>query len=107
MHGRRWNRTLAAGFTLLELIIVMGILGLLVALGLPNFKSLFIRTTEENLQSQLSRTILIAASRASRQREAKEIVFDLDKGTYRVQDRNKKTGYYRDKKTEARGRLPE
>ena len=107
MRGWRSVWDSKAGFTLLEIIIVMGILAMLMAIGIPNFKSLFVRTTEENLQSHLSRTILVAASRASRQREAKEMVFDLDKGTYRVQDRNSRSEYSRDKKTDARGRLPQ
>jgi prepilin-type N-terminal cleavage/methylation domain-containing protein len=106
MHGRLSKRRPSAGFTLLELIIVMSILGILVALGIPNFKSLFIRTTEESLRSHLSNTILIAASRASHQREAKEVVFDLDKGTYHVQNRAQRDGYDRDPRSEVRGRLP-
>ena len=51
------NRSVAGkrpGFTLIEIIIVLGIIGLLVGLGLPQFKSARIKSSEAVLRANLT-----------------------------------------------------
>lgn len=106
MKTDRQIRRRRNGFTLLELIIVILLVTTIVGLGLPSFKGLFTHTTEEQLKSHLSKTILVAIGKSSLKREAKEVVFDLDKGSYWVQDGEKQDNYYAKKKKEVVGRLP-
>jgi general secretion pathway protein G len=49
----RSTRTGEAGFTLIEIIIVLGIIGLLVGLGLPNYKSATVKAKEAVLKENL------------------------------------------------------
>jgi general secretion pathway protein G len=47
------TRTGEPGFTLIEIIIVLGIIGLLVGLGLPNYKSATVKAKEAVLKENL------------------------------------------------------
>ena len=48
-----WN----AGFTLLEMLVVMAIIGIIVAVGLPSFRTWQLRTVIENAAQQFARDI--------------------------------------------------
>jgi type IV pilus assembly protein PilE len=70
--GQRWTavRGYAAGFTLIELIVVMVIAAILAAIAIPNYSEYIVRSNRSNAQSFLTDV-------ASRQAQ-----FFLDRRTY-------------------------
>jgi general secretion pathway protein H len=75
-----WHLTPALGFTLLELLIVMALLGVLTAVTYPSIGrgmgTLRLRTASR----EIAAAIRLARSKALREQQAYYLQFDIDKG---------------------------
>ncbi|MBN1114384.1 MAG: prepilin-type N-terminal cleavage/methylation domain-containing protein [Oligoflexia bacterium] len=69
------------GFTLLELVIVLAIIGMVVGIGIPQIKRVF-RTNLKTASVQIAGMIKFAYDSAVIKHRIHRIVFDFDKGVY-------------------------
>ncbi|MBP9854962.1 MAG: prepilin-type N-terminal cleavage/methylation domain-containing protein [Candidatus Omnitrophica bacterium] len=67
---------MSRGFTLLELILVMGLLVVLAALTVPNFKKFFEQTKIKNIANNISYLMQYAQSRAVTQNKMMRLTWD-------------------------------
>jgi general secretion pathway protein H len=79
MSGR--GRLRASGFTLIEIIIVIAIVGLIMGLGVRGFRSLN-RSDMRAASTHLAGTIRFLFDRASTTGKTHRLVFDLENGRY-------------------------
>jgi prepilin-type N-terminal cleavage/methylation domain-containing protein len=70
------NKTL--GFTLLEILIVIGIIGVLAAIGIPNLMAYQRRVTMNEVANKIAQTFRETASRAINDSAAKTVTFSLN-----------------------------
>jgi len=96
-----------AGFTLLELIVVLGLVGVLLALAAPSLRGFFASRQTADAAAQMLALTQLAGSRAAAQGSVYRLNIDPQTGTYwlTVQD----AGTFADLGTEfgRRFRLPE
>lgn len=76
----------APGFTLIELILVLALLGLLMFLALPAFQSLLEGTTQREI-SRLTGVIRLLRNEAVLTRKPFRLVIDLRQGEYWAEER--------------------
>lgn len=72
------------GFTLLELIVVLVILGLMTALAMPMFYSYYQEHEAQKTTEQLTRVFRFAQQEAIFQRKVRTVGIDFDSNTYFV-----------------------
>lgn len=64
----------ASGFTIIEVLIVVAILGVLVSMGLPSMRDVIVATRLKGVTSDLFSSLILARSEAVKRNEAVEIV---------------------------------
>lgn len=74
-------------FTLIELLVVLAIIGLIVALGVPQLKRVF-RANLKSASVRISGMVRYAYDAAAINGRIYRIVFDFDKSTYRLEVSN-------------------
>jgi prepilin-type N-terminal cleavage/methylation domain-containing protein len=72
---RRSRNPTSSGFTLLEVLIVVFIIGILAAMGIPSWFSLMNRQRVSNAQAQVFQALRSAQSTAKQTRSSKRVTF--------------------------------
>ncbi len=84
---RRYKSRRAGGFTLLELLIALVILGILAAVAMPSFSRSINMNKLNRAAAVLSTDFRLALSLAARQRQPVQIAFNSSTKTYTFSDR--------------------
>ena len=73
------------GFTLIEMLIVLGILGLILSVGVPQIGNLFPGSSRKTFFSELNKLIAYAWQNAIREQKTQKVIFDLEKNVVSVE----------------------
>jgi prepilin-type N-terminal cleavage/methylation domain-containing protein len=92
MRQRRVAGADAAGFSLIEVTVVVGLVGLLAMVGLPSMQQWLDRYTARTAAEQLASLIQLQRMRAVSQNTDFSIDFDADAGTYTLYEGDAATG---------------
>jgi len=71
-----------SGFTLMELVIVLFILGLITAIAMPTFVNFYRKTEEQYTTRQLTQLLRFAHQQAIFKRKVRTVGIDFDTNTY-------------------------
>lgn len=77
MKQRTRSKRSIGGFTLLELLVVIIVIGVLFAIAAPGWDTLLSRQRVSAAREQISQTIRVAQSEARRSRSPRAVVFDM------------------------------
>lgn len=80
--GRNASRAVAGGFTLLELIVVLGLLGVLLGLASPSLRGFFASRQTADAAAQMLALTQLAGSRAAAQGTVYRLNIDEETNTY-------------------------
>ena len=85
LPGNRRGPQAEGGFTLLELIVVMGLMTLIMALVLPGLRQSYVRERDRASLRRLVAALKVARSEAATDRKRVRVFLDLKTGQYRLE----------------------
>ncbi len=96
MRRRDGERTRAAGFSLVEAMVVVVILGLVIAAAIPNFANSNRRRRVESAATEISTRLQLARQRTVASRLPRRLVADLAAETYWIERSQNDSTWIRD-----------
>lgn len=80
------------GFTLMEMIVVMAMIGIMIAIGLPEYKNWRMQARYRGVSQEIASTLREARARSLSRNVQHRVEFDVDGNRYRVVEGNRTIG---------------